>query len=260
MRTADGQLVLRESAQCADEDEKAFQDITKHRFFNTNNLWLDLEQLEALLAKTGGVVRLPTILNGKTVDPQDGASTKVVQLETAMGAAIELFAGASAIVVPRSRFAPVKKCSDLLLLRSDAYGLVNFKPTLTATPAPIVDLDSKKYKLVGQLADLTTAGVPSLKACKKLTVKGAVAFSSRVRIVGEVKVTNPTDGPLEMPPGVYENEDVVLPCEPRAPPADEVRGGAGGRGGGGGGGLSYLFCCARLRADKPVAAQSGEVV
>ena len=216
MRTADGQLILRESAQCADADEKAFQDVAKHRFFNTNNLWLDLEQLEALLAKTGGVVRLPTILNGKTVDPQDGASTKVVQLETAMGAAIELFAGASAIVVPRSRFAPVKKCSDLLLLRSDAYGLVNFKPTLTATPAPIVDLDSKKYKLVGQLADLTTAGVPSLKACKKLTVKGAVAFSSRVRIVGEVKVTNPTDGPLEMPPGTYANEEVTLPCE-RAP-------------------------------------------
>ena len=107
---------------------------------------------------------------------------------------------------------------------------------------------------------LTRPTVPSLRACEKLTVEGAVAFSSRVRIVGAVKVSNPTDGPLEMPPGVYENEDVVLPCEPRAPPADEVRGGAGGRGGGGGGGLSYLFCCARLRADKPVAAQSGEVV
>lgn len=43
------------------------------------------------------------------------------QLETAMGAAIECFKGAGAVAVPRYRFAPVKKCNDLLLLRSDAY-------------------------------------------------------------------------------------------------------------------------------------------
>ena len=32
-------------------------------------------------------------------------------------------AGAQAIQIPRSRFAPVKKCDDLLALRSDAYKL-----------------------------------------------------------------------------------------------------------------------------------------
>lgn len=46
---------------------------------------------------------------------------QVFQLETAMGAAIECFKGAGAVAVPRYRFAPVKKCNDLLLLRSDAY-------------------------------------------------------------------------------------------------------------------------------------------
>ena len=101
-------------------------------------------------------MRLPTILNGKTVDPQDGSSPKVMQLETAMGAAIELFAGASAIVVPRDRFAPVKKCSDLMLLRSDAYRIANHKPVIATSPAPIVDLDSKAYKLVGQVSDDAT--------------------------------------------------------------------------------------------------------
>ena len=39
-------------------------------------------------------------------------------VETAMGAAIECFKGATAIVVPRTRFAPVKKCNDLLLSRT----------------------------------------------------------------------------------------------------------------------------------------------
>lgn len=72
------------------------------------------------------------IKNKKTVDPKDDASTKVYQLETAMGAAIECFKGATAIVVPRTRFAPVKKCNDLLLLRSDAYIVTDSIPVLAS--------------------------------------------------------------------------------------------------------------------------------
>ena len=42
-----GGLMLRESAQCPEADEKAFQDTDKYKFFNTNNLWIDLKQLKA---------------------------------------------------------------------------------------------------------------------------------------------------------------------------------------------------------------------
>src|SRR4029077_253910 len=49
-RAGDG-LVLRESAQVRDEDEEAFQDIERHRFFNTNNLWINLRTLSAVLAE-----------------------------------------------------------------------------------------------------------------------------------------------------------------------------------------------------------------
>ena len=83
-----------------------------------------------------------------------------------MGAAIECFKGATAIVVPRTRFAPVKKCNDLLLLRSDAYACVNSVPVLAegVTNAPSVSLDSKKYKLVQQLeANLIGGSAPSHK-------------------------------------------------------------------------------------------------
>lgn len=104
LRKGDSQLILRESAQCAKEDEPAFQDISRHQFFNTNNLWVRLDLLFDLMKKSGGFVPLPTILNGKTVDPQQDTSTPVWQLETAMGAAIECFPGAGAVVVPRSRF------------------------------------------------------------------------------------------------------------------------------------------------------------
>merc|ERR1712070_315528 len=116
-----GGLTLRESAQCPKDDEAAFQDTSKYKYFNTNNLWVDLEQLKALFEKNEGAIPLPVMLNDKTVDPRDKTSTKVIQLETAMGAAISCFEGAIALQIPRTRFAPVKKCDDLVALRSDAY-------------------------------------------------------------------------------------------------------------------------------------------
>merc|ERR1712144_198174 len=87
----------------------------------TNNLWVDLVALKEAFERAGGTLPLPVMKNGKTVDPRDKASTKVIQLETAMGAAISCFEGAIALQIPRSRFAPVKKCDDLVALRSDAY-------------------------------------------------------------------------------------------------------------------------------------------
>lgn len=93
----------------------------RHKFFNTNNIWINLPKLAAKMDEAGGVMKLPLIKNKKTVNPRDGTTTPVFQLETAMGSAIENFDDAAAIVVPRSRFAPVKTCNDLFTLRSDAY-------------------------------------------------------------------------------------------------------------------------------------------
>merc|ERR1719379_1303416 len=213
VRTADQQLILRESAQCDDADEKDFQNIDKHMYFNTNNLWLRLSALQKLIDESGGAIKLPVILNGKTVDPKDDASTPVWQLETAMGAAIECFQGAKAVEVPRTRFAPVKKCSDLFLLRSDAYVIEDFKPVLAkgVSAAPTIDLDSKKYKMVPQLDKCTPSGVPSLKDCKKLTVKGEVVFSPGTSFVGEVTVKNTSGSPVTLPKGKYTDTTIELP-------------------------------------------------
>mmetsp|Transcript_29901 Transcript_29901/g.49335 ORF Transcript_29901/g.49335 Transcript_29901/m.49335 type:complete len:1057 (+) Transcript_29901:35-3205(+) len=205
VRNDDKQLILRESAMCADEDEKEFQDITKHRFFNTNNLWVRLDKLKEIIDKFGGFVPLPMIMNKKTVDPKDDSSQKVVQLETAMGAAIECFQGATAVVVPRTRFAPVKKCNDLMLLRSDAY-IINseFRPELNPAcngVAPVMGLDSKKYKLVGKLEEATEGGIPSLVNCERLTVKGLVRMSKKTKFVGAVNIVNNSDEAKYVPEG-----------------------------------------------------------
>lgn len=220
LRSSDSRLMLRESAQCSKEDESSFQDVSKHQFFNTNNLWLRLDHLKDLMESRGGFVPLPTILNSKTVDPQQSSSTPVWQLETAMGAAIECFAKSGAVCVSRKRFAPVKKCSDLLLLKSDAY-IINSDIVLALNPEikgqngaepviPIVSLDDKAYKLIQQLDMCTRYGVPSLKQCKKLTVGGEVWLSSGCVIVGTVNVINTSGAPRLLPPGTYTDTTVDL--------------------------------------------------
>ncbi len=204
-RNSDGRLLLREVAQCADEDTAAFQDIDRHRYFNTNSLWLRLDLLKEQLAADSGVLPLPMIRNRKTIDPRDKASTPVFQLESAMGAAIECFEGATAIDVPRSRFAPVKTTGDLLALRSDAYevlddGQVRLMDSRHGVP-PVIVL-SDEYKLVDQIEAL---GVPSLVDCKSLTVAGAVRFEPGVILRGEVEFRNTDAMPHVVAAGVYEN-------------------------------------------------------
>jgi UTP--glucose-1-phosphate uridylyltransferase len=192
-------LILRESAQVADEDQDAFQDTTRHRFFNANNLWIDLHRLEAALEDSGPVLGLPLIINRKTVDPADKSSPAVVQLETAMGAAIGVFEGAAALRVPRHRFLPVKTTSDLLVLRSDAYelhddGRVQLAPSRDA--APLVSL-SDDFKLLRDFDARFPQGPPSLVEADRLTVEGDVTFGSDVVVRGTARV----DGPAEIADG-----------------------------------------------------------
>jgi UTP--glucose-1-phosphate uridylyltransferase len=192
-------LVLREVAQTPDEDLDAFQDIARHRFFNTNTLWIDLRALDAVLEERGGVLGLPMIVNRKTVDPGDSGSPAVIQLETAMGAAIDVFDGARAIRVPRTRFAPVKTTNDLLALRSDAYvlhgdGRIALAPERAGEGAPLVDLDPEHFKLLRDFDARFPAGAPSLVACRRLTVRGDVAFGEGVVVRGTVTVEQGDDG------------------------------------------------------------------
>jgi UTP--glucose-1-phosphate uridylyltransferase len=200
-----GGLVLRESAQTPEEDMDAFQDVSRHRYFNTNTLWVDLRALADLLEGRDGFLGLPMIANRKTVDPSDKSSTEVIQVETAMGAALGVFDGARAVRVPRRRFAPVKTTNDLLGVRSDAYvlteeGHVELAPQRDEVP-PIVDLDSSFYKLVGDFEARFPAGPPSLVACERLSVVGDVVFGRDVAVRGSVAIEHAGDEPLHVADG-----------------------------------------------------------
>ena len=189
-------LVLRETAQVPDGDA-SFTDIERWRWYNTNNIWLDLHALKDLQAADPAAPDLPLIVNRKTVDPRDPESTSVIQLESAMGAAIGSIPGAQAIYVPRSRFAPVKTTDDLLLVRSDAYELTSdgqMRPGFDGQE-PVVTLDESYFKLLPDFERRFPAGAPSLRRCRRFEVQGDVTFGANVVAVGEVQVTGPRHVP-----------------------------------------------------------------
>lgn len=210
-RRPDGGFLLRELAQCPPEDLASFQDVTRHRFFNTNNLWVHLPTLADLLDRHGGTFDLPLIRNEKTVDPSRVDSPRVFQLESAMGAAIAAFPRAAALRVPRSRFRPVKKTGDLLGLWSDAFALgADGSLELRAERqgvAPIVALDEPHF---GRVADLSRAfphGAPSLLACDTLEVLGDVRFGRDIKVLGSVSLVASAGQVLHIPDGSILGEE-----------------------------------------------------
>jgi UTP--glucose-1-phosphate uridylyltransferase len=137
------------------------------------------------------------IINRETVDPRDPASTPVIQLESAMGAAIGSIPGARALHVPRSRFAPVKTTDDLLVVRSDAYELTSdgqMSPGFDG-PGPVVTLDKAFYKLLPDFEQRFPGGAPSLRRCSRFDVEGDVTFGAGVMALGDVRVAGPRHVP-----------------------------------------------------------------
>jgi UTP--glucose-1-phosphate uridylyltransferase len=150
-RKTDGRIVLRETAQTLPQDQQALADLTRHRFCSTNNLWFDVAAMRDALAAREGVLGLPLIRNVKNVDPADPTTPKVIQIETAMGAAIEVFDGARTIAVGRERFIPVKTTNELLVLRSDVYDLgPDFVLDQSVSEVPYVELDPEHYARIGE--------------------------------------------------------------------------------------------------------------
>jgi len=193
VRKEDGQLILRDSAMVAPGEEALFADNTRHSSFHANNLWFDLDVLDALLTEREGVLGLPIMVNRKTVDPADSSSTKVIQIESAMGTAVEVIKGSRALLVPRRRFRPVKTTNELLLVRSDIFELDDDSNLVSVLDhaEPFVDLDSSFFTLVPDFDERFPAGVPSMREATSLRVIGDVHFGADVVCVGDVTVKAP---------------------------------------------------------------------
>jgi UTP--glucose-1-phosphate uridylyltransferase len=207
---SEGNLTLRELAQCPEDEQDAFQDVDLYSYFNTNSLWIHVAALKELLTRHSGVLPLPMIRNEKNVDPRDSNSPKVIQLETAMGSAISLFEGSQALLVPRSRFAPVKTTDDLLAVRSDAY-ILSEEMQVVPNPerslaVPDVSLDRTLYARIDDLDSAFSSGTPSMKHCRSLEIKGKFIFGKDVILNGDVRLNNSGNDTIVVPDGtIFDN-------------------------------------------------------
>ncbi|MBU1231214.1 MAG: UTP--glucose-1-phosphate uridylyltransferase [Proteobacteria bacterium] len=206
-------FMLRELAQCPDNELESFADIEKYRYFNTNSLWVDLEVLEKVFVDNL-MMPLDLILNPKTLDPRDPDSPPVLQVETAMGSAISAFENARVVLVPRTRFAPVKTTQDLLLVMSDCFLRTKLETIeqspQCATPLPAVVLDQKYYKKIDMFQERFPKGAPSLLGCERLEVHGDVRFGRNVKCIGNVRVINRARKQGRIPDNTRLEGEVIL--------------------------------------------------
>ncbi|KAF8700666.1 hypothetical protein HU200_034013 [Digitaria exilis] len=195
----EGRVQLLEIAQVPDEHVNEFKSIEKFKIFNTNNLWVNLKAIKRLVEAEA--LKMEIIPNPKEVD-----GVKVLQLETAAGAAIRFFDKAIGINVPRSRFLPVKATSDLLLVQSDLYTLVDgfvIRNPARANPAnPSIELGPEFKKVANFLARFKS--IPSIVELDSLKVSGDVWFGSGITLKGKVTITAKSGVKLEIP------DEVVL--------------------------------------------------
>ncbi|KAK4480060.1 hypothetical protein RD792_013117 [Penstemon davidsonii] len=192
----EGKVQLLEIAQVPDEHVNEFKSIEKFKIFNTNNLWVNLQAIKRLVQ--GDALKMEIIPNPKEVD-----GVKVLQLETAAGAAIRFFDHAIGINVPRSRFLPVKATSDLLLVQSDLYtlsdGFVTRNPARANPANPSIELGPEFKKVASFLSRFKS--IPSIIDLDILKVSGDLWFGSGITLKGKVTIAAKSGVKLEIPDG-----------------------------------------------------------
>ena len=203
----EGKVQLLEIAQVPDENVNEFKSIEKFKIFNTNNLWVNLGAIKRVVE--ADALKMEIIPNPKEVD-----GVKVLQLETAAGAAIRFFDNAIGINVPRSRFLPVKATSDLLLVQSDLYtlndGFVIRNPARANPANPSIELGPEFKKVANFLSRFKT--IPSIIELDHLKVTGDVWFGAGVTLKGKVVIAAKPGVKLEIPDGaVIENKEINGP-------------------------------------------------
>ncbi|KAK7930654.1 hypothetical protein WMY93_007049 [Mugilogobius chulae] len=198
-------LRLLEIAQVPKAHVDEFKSVTKFKIFNTNNLWISLPAIKRVY--DANALDLEIIVNPKTLD----GGLNVIQLETAVGAAIKSFKNALGVNVPRSRFLPVKTTSDLLLVMSNLYSLEAGSLTMSQKrefrTTPHVKLGSSFTKVQEYLKRFDN--IPDMLELDHLTVSGDVTFGKKVSLKGTVIIIANHGDRIDIPAGAMLENKIV---------------------------------------------------
>merc|ERR1711953_951706 len=202
----EGKLRLLEVAQVPKNREEDFKSVKKFNVFNTNNLWMSLPAIKRVVEE--GTLDMEIIVNPKQLD----GGINVIQLETAVGAAMKCFENASGINVPRSRFLPVKKTSDLLLVMSNLYtldhGSLIMSPLRMFPSTPLVKLGDNHFKKVSPFLS-RFGSIPDVLELDHLTVSGDVTFGRGVSLRGTVIIIANHGDRIDIPSGAILENKIV---------------------------------------------------
>ena len=204
----EGEVRLLEIAQVPKEHVEEFKSIKKFKYFNTNNLWINLRAVKRLVESNS--IESEIIPNQKTIS-KGNSDINVLQLETAVGAAIRHFEGAHGVVVPRSRFLPVKTCSDLLLVKSDLFylehGALKLDPIRDGFSNPLIKLGSH-FKKVNDFQK-RVPHMPKILELDHLTITGNVSLGRNVTLKGTVIIVVNEGESIDIPNGAILENVVV---------------------------------------------------
>ncbi|KAK2861388.1 putative UTP--glucose-1-phosphate uridylyltransferase [Arthroderma sp. PD_2] len=203
----EGKARLLEIAQVPKEHVNEFKSIKKFKYFNTNNIWMNLRAVKRVVEEGG--LQMEIIPNGKTIpaDKKGEADVSIIQLETAVGAAIRHFKNAHGVNVPRRRFLPVKTCSDLMLVKSDLYTLKHGQLVIDPNrfgDAPLIKLGTDFKKVSDFMNHIPS--IPRILELDHLTISGAVNLGRGVTLKGTVIIVATEGSTIDIPPGsILEN-------------------------------------------------------
>lgn len=192
---------LLEIAQVPEAHLEDFQDIQRFQYFNTNNIWLDMEAVKKKQAS--GKLTMPLILNKKHIN-----NIEVIQMETAIGAAMRCFDRPAALVTPRNRFFPIKKMADLFILQSDIFILdeqYRLRPNPqrpgNLNPLPMVTFQDGFMANNDFACFFEDPSSISLVEAESLLVGGNVFFERDVRVLGNVEIQHQGEERKVIPSG-----------------------------------------------------------
>jgi UTP--glucose-1-phosphate uridylyltransferase len=203
----EGSVRLLEIAQVPKQHVNEFKSIKKFKYFNTNNIWMNVRAIKRVVENNE--LAMEIIPNEKSIpaDKKGDADQTVIQLETAVGAAIRHFKNAHGVNVPRRRFLPVKTCSDLMLVKSDLYTLQHGQLIMDhgrIGEAPLIKLGSN-FKKVSSFQSRIPS-IPKILDLDHLTITGDVTFGRGVTLKGTVIIVANESGSIAIPPGsILEN-------------------------------------------------------